>query len=173
MAIKEYLSEEKIKQRVAELGAEISKDYAGEEVVVVGVLNGSFIFMADLVRQMDLPVKMEFIGASSYGDATISSGNVKIHLDLRKDISNQHVLLVEDIVDTGNTIKALQELLSTRKAKSVKVCSFLFKPARLEQDVKIDYLAFEIEDHFVIGYGLDYAGRYRELPYVGIWSEDK
>ncbi len=173
MAIKEYLSEEKIKQRVEELGAEISKDYAGEEVVVVGVLNGSFIFMADLVRQMDLPVKMEFLGASSYGEGTTSSGNVKIHLDLRKDISNHHVLLVEDIVDTGNTIKALQALLSNRNAKSVKVCSFLFKPARLEQDVKIDYLAFEIEDHFVIGYGLDYAGRYRELPYVGIWSEDK
>ncbi len=174
MAIDVYLSEEKIQKRIAELGAEISKDYAGEEeVIVVGVLNGSFIFMADLVRKLDLPVQMEFLGASSYGDETESSGNVKIHLDLRKDISGKHVLLVEDIVDTGNTIKALQELLSGRNAKSVKVCSFLFKPARLVHKVKIDYLAFEIEDHFVIGYGLDYAGRYRELPYVGIWSEEE
>lgn len=173
MAIDVYLSEEKIQTRITELAKQICDDYAGEEVVVVGVLNGSFIFMADLVRKMNLPMTMEFLGASSYGDGTESSGNVKIHLDLRKDIAGKNVLLVEDIVDTGNTIKALQELISGRHAKSVKVCSFLYKPARLIHKVKIDYLAFEIEDHFVIGYGLDYAGKYRELPYVGIWSEDK
>lgn len=173
MAIEEYLSAQKIEKRIKELAAIINKDYKGEELIVVGVLNGCFVFMADLIRKLDLPLTVEFIGASSYGDGTESSGEVKVYLDLKKDIKGKNVLIVEDIVDTGNTVKSLQELLSGREAKSVKVCSFLYKPARLVHKVTIDYLAFEIEDHFVIGYGLDYAGRYRELPYVGIWSEDK
>ena len=171
MAIEVYLSEEKISNRVKELASEISKDFAGEELVVVGVLNGAFIFCADLVRSLDLPVHIEFISASSY-IGTESTGAVKINLDLKGSIEGKNVLLVEDIIDTGLTMKCLREDLLKRNPKSLKLASLLFKPARLEHKVDIDYLAFEIEDHFVIGYGLDYDGRYRELPYIGIYSND-
>jgi len=171
MAIEVYLSEEKISNRVKELALEISKDFAGEELVVVGVLNGAFVFCADLIRSLDLPVHIEFISASSYV-GTESSGEVKINLDIKGSIKGKNVLLVEDIIDTGLTMKCLKENLENRNPKSLKLASLLYKPARLEHKVDIDYLAFEIEDHFVIGYGLDYDGRYRELPYIGIYSHD-
>ena len=173
MAVDVYLSEEKIKNRIKEMGAQITEHYAGEELHIVCVLNGAFMFMADLVREIKLPVILDFISASSYGDKTTSSGELKIKMDLAKDVKGKHVLLVEDIVDTGLTMKVLRKNIEKREAKSVKLASFLFKPARLEHETKIDFLGFEIEDHFVIGYGLDYAGRYRELPYVGIYSPEQ
>jgi len=172
MTVEVYLSQEKIAERVAELGKIITSDFSGEEVVVVGVLNGSFMFTADLVREIKTSVTIEFISASSYGDGTISSGELKINLDLKKDIANKNVIIVEDIVDTGLTLTRLKEDFLKRGPKSLKVASLLFKPARLEHPIDIDYLGFEIEDKFVIGYGLDFAGKYRELPYVGIYSDD-
>lgn len=172
MAIEVYLSEEKIHNRIKELAQEINTEYAGKELHVIGVLNGAFMFTADLVRHLKIPVTLEFMSASSYGDGTVSSGELKINLDIKKDIEDKHVLIVEDIVDTGLTLTVLKKNLQERRPASLKLASFLFKPARLEHKVDIDYLAFEIEDHFVIGYGLDYAGRYRELPYVGIYSPE-
>jgi hypoxanthine phosphoribosyltransferase len=168
--IKDFLSSDKIKNRIKEIAAQINADYAGEELTVVGVLNGSFIFTADLVRQLNVPVNIEFMSASSYGEGTTSSGVVKINLDLKTNIEGKNVLLVEDIVDTGLTITNLIDVLKTRKPKSLKLCSLLYKPARIKHKVKIDYLAFEIPDNFVVGYGLDFAGKYRELPFIGIYQ---
>ncbi|MCR9203453.1 MAG: hypoxanthine phosphoribosyltransferase [Halobacteriovoraceae bacterium] len=170
MSVDQYLSAEKIQARVKEVAAEINKDFHGKQVHIVGVLNGAFMFTADLVRHLNIPVTLEFMSASSYGDSTVSSGDLKINLDIKTDIKDKHVILVEDIVDTGLTISVLKKKFLERAPASLSVASFLFKPARLENEVKIDYLAFEIEDHFVIGYGLDFAGRYRELPYVGIYK---
>lgn len=171
MAVDVYLSEEEIANRIQQLADQINKDYAGKEITVVGVLNGAFMFTADLIRKLNVPVELDFIAASSYGDDTSSSGQVKIEWDLKKEIKGKHILLVEDIVDTGLTIKSLKALLGSREPASIKLASLLFKPARNVHPVDIDYLAFEIEDKFVIGYGLDYAGKYRELPYIGIYSE--
>lgn len=171
MAIDVYLSEEKIATRVKELAEEINRDYADKELHVVGILNGSFMFMADLVRHLKMPVYLDFMSASSY-EGTESTGNLKINLDTRQDLAGKDVLIVEDIVDTGLTVTRLYENLEKRGLSSLKLASLLFKPARLEHKVKIDYLAFEIEDNFVIGYGLDFDGRYRELPYIGIYKED-
>lgn len=171
MAVDVYLSEEEIANRIQQLADQINKDYAGKEITVVGVLNGAFMFTADLIRRLNVPVELDFIAASSYGDDTSSSGQVKIEWDLKKEIKGKHILLVEDIVDTGLTIKSLKALLGSREPASIKLASLLFKPARNVHPVDIDYLAFEIEDKFVIGYGLDYAGKYRELPYIGIYSE--
>ena len=126
------------------------------------------MFCSDLMKKINLPLKLEFISLSSYGDATHSSGSVRLDMDITANIEGKNILIVEDIVDSGLTIKTLMEILSVRKPKSVKLASLLFKPVKLKHNVKIDYLGFEIEDKFVIGYGLDYAGRYRELPYIGI-----
>ncbi len=172
MAVEVYLSQEKIKTRVKEVAEQINKDFSGKELHIIGVLNGAFMFTADLVRHLDVPVTLEFMSASSYGDGTTSSGKLTINLDIKKDIKDKHVLVIEDIVDTGLTLSVLKKNLLERSPASLKLASFLYKPARLEHPVDIDYLCFEIEDHFVIGYGLDYAGRYRELPYVGIYCED-
>ena len=170
MAIDVFISEEKIQERIKELAEVISKDYKGEEVIVVGVLNGCFMFCADLLRELDLPVITEFMAASSYGEGTTTSGQVDILLDIKTDIKGKNVLFVEDIVDTGHTFKKILEMIKTRGPKSVKIASLLSKPARREHEIDIDYLAFEIEDKFVVGYGLDLAGKYRELPYIGIYS---
>jgi hypoxanthine phosphoribosyltransferase len=167
----ELISAESITRRVAELGATITADYkavdANENVVVLGVLKGSVIFLADLVRHIELPLTMDFIGVRSYGDATVSSGVVQITQDLTKPIEGQHVLLVEDIVDTGHTVHYLLDNLLTRKPASLKLCSLLHKPDRAEREVSIDYLGFTIPNKFVVGYGLDVAQRYRNLPYIG------
>lgn len=164
----ELLGEEAIQRRVRELGQAISRDYAQAELlVVVGILNGSFIFMADLVRAIALPVRCEFLGLSSYGHATESSGVVAITKDLGASIEGKDVLVVEDIVDTGLTLAYLRDNLGTRKPASVRVASLLSKPARRQVDVDIDYLGFTIEDRFVVGYGLDRAGLHRNLPYIG------
>ena len=152
------LSAEAIAQRVQELGEEITRDYAGEEVVAIGILNGSFVFMADLVRAIERPLHCEVLGLSSYGDATESSGVVAITKDLGASIEDRHVLVIEDIVDTGLTLAYLLENLGTRKPASLKIASLLSKPARRQVRVDIDYLGFTIEDRFVVGYGLDHAG---------------
>ncbi len=162
------ISEEEIALRVDALGKAITKDFQDEDLVVICVLKGAFIFCSDLIKKINRPLTLEFISLSSYGDSTNSSGNVRLEMDITANIEGRNVLVVEDIIDTGLTIKTLMETLEIRKPKSVKLASLLFKPVKLKHSVKIDYLGFEIEDKFVIGYGLDYAGRYRELPYIGI-----
>lgn len=166
--IKALITEEQLQQRIRELGAQISEDYRGKDLLVIGVLRGSFMFLADLVRAIDHPCPIEFLGLSSYGNRTESSGVVQITSDLTKPIRDLDVLVVEDIIDTGLTMHYLRENLLTRKPKSLKVCSLLEKPSRCIQPVDIDYLGFTIENLFVIGYGLDYHGAYRNLPYVGV-----
>ena len=161
------LSEERIRTRVAELGREIARDYAGRPLVVVGVLKGSFVFLADLIRAIDLPISVDFIGISSYV-GTSSSGVVKITSDLSRPIEDQHVLLVEDIVDTGLTMRYLLENLTSRRPASIQVCALLEKPARAKVKVPIAYRGFAIDDVFVVGYGLDWDGKMRNLPYVGV-----
>ncbi|NVB81334.1 MAG: hypoxanthine phosphoribosyltransferase [Kofleriaceae bacterium] len=167
----ELISAEAIAARVAELGAQITTDYrpliAENDVVVIGVLKGSVIFLADLVRHVALPVVIDFIGISSYGDATVSSGVVQITQDLSRPIEGKHIIVVEDIVDTGHTVHYLLENLATRRPASIRLASLLHKPERQEREVKIDYLGFTIPNKFVVGYGLDVSQRYRNLPYIG------
>lgn len=162
------ISEEEIAIRVEALGKAITDDYQGEELIVVCVLKGSFMFCSDLIKKIQLPIKMEFIALSSYGDGMSSTGNVKLEMDISTSIAGKNVLIVEDIVDTGLTIKTLFKMLEVRQPKSMRLASLLFKPSRNKHPAVIDYLGFEIEDKFVIGYGLDYAGRYREIPYIGV-----
>jgi hypoxanthine phosphoribosyltransferase len=162
------LSAEQIAARVRELGATITKDYTGRSLVLVNVLKGSFVFGSDLMRAIDLPLRVDFLGVRSYGEGTESSGVVQITQDLSRPIEHEDVLIVEDIVDTGLTIAHLMDLLRTRSPASVKVCALLHKPARARVAVKVDYLGFTIEDRFVVGYGLDFAERYRNLPYIGV-----
>ncbi len=162
------ITEEEISMRIDALGKAITKDYEDEDLVVICVLKGAFIFCSDLIKKINRPISLEFISLSSYGDSTNSSGNVRLEMDITANIEGKNVLIVEDIVDSGLTIKTLMDIMAVRKPKSVKLASLLFKPIKLKHQVKIDYLGFEIEDKFVIGYGLDYAGRYRELPYIGI-----
>ncbi len=167
-ALASMLSAEQIRVRVRELGAEITKDYDGKRLVLVCVLKGSFVFAADLARAIDLPLRIDFLGVRSYGAGTETSGVVQITQDLARPIEHDHVLLVEDIVDTGLTIAHLIELLRTRAPASVRVCSLLHKPARARTPIGIDYLGFTIEDRFVVGYGLDFGEQYRNLPYIGV-----
>jgi hypoxanthine phosphoribosyltransferase len=164
----ELLSAEQIRQRVSALGAEITREYAGKSLVLLCVLKGSFVFAADLARAIDLPLRVEFLGVRSYGDDTRSSGVVQITQDLTKPIAGDHVVLVEDIVDTGLTLSYLREQLLARMPASVKVCALLHKPSRSVKPVEIDYLGFTVDDVFVVGYGLDHAERYRNLSYVGV-----
>jgi hypoxanthine phosphoribosyltransferase len=163
------LSAAQIAARVAELGAQITRDYADRRLVLVSVLKGSFVFTADLARAIDIPsVRVEFLGVRSYGEGTSTSGVVQITQDLVKPIEGEDVLIVEDIVDTGLTIAHLLDLFRTRHPASLKVCSLLHKPARTKIEVPIHYLGFTIEDRFVVGYGLDWAERYRNLPFIGV-----
>jgi hypoxanthine phosphoribosyltransferase len=162
------LTRETLDARVRELGAQIKADYEGKNMLLVCVLKGSFVFAADLARAIDLPMKIDFLGTRSYGDGTESSGVVQITQDLSRPIEDVHVLLVEDIVDSGLTIAHLLKLLRTRNPASLKVCSLLHKPARAKIEVPIDYLGFSIEDRFVVGYGLDHAEVYRNLPFLGV-----
>lgn len=157
-----------LRERVSELGREITRDYTGKQLVLVSVLKGSCVFAADLMRAIDLPLRLEFFGVRSYGDLTSSSGVVQITLDLAHPIAGMDVLIVEDIVDTGLTLSYLVEQLRARNPKTLKVCALLHKPARMKRPAEIDYLGFTIEDVFVVGYGLDHAERYRNLPYIGV-----
>src|SRR5271163_2457365 len=162
------ISAEEIAARVREIGADITRDYAGRQLVLVCVLKGSFVFAADLARAIDLPLRIDFLGVRSYGEGTESSGVVQITQDLTRPIEHEDILIVEDIVDTGLTIAHLMELFRTRHPASLKVCALLHKPARTRVEVPIDYLGFTIEDRFVVGYGLDWAERYRNLPFIGV-----
>jgi len=167
----ELISAEAIAARVAELGAQITAEYAplakSTDVVVIGVLKGSVIFLADLVRHIGAPVYVDFIGISSYGDATVSSGVVQITQDLSRPIEGKHVIVVEDIVDTGHTVHYLLENLATRRPASIKLASLLHKPERAERQIEIHYLGFTIPNKFVVGYGLDVSQQYRNLPFIG------
>jgi hypoxanthine phosphoribosyltransferase len=167
----ELISADAIAARVAEIGAQITAEYAplarSTDVVVIGVLKGSVIFLADLVRQIAAPIFVDFIGISSYGDATVSSGVVQITQDLSRPIEGKHVIVVEDIVDTGHTVHYLMENLATRRPASIKLCSLLHKPERAERKVEIHYLGFTIPNKFVVGYGLDIAQQFRNLPFIG------
>jgi hypoxanthine phosphoribosyltransferase len=162
------LSPEVIAERVRELGSQIAREFDGASLVLVCVLKGSFVFTADLMRAIALPVRVDFLGVRSYGEGTESSGVVQITQDLSRPIEGEDVLIVEDIVDTGLTIAHLMDLLRTRQPRSVKVCALLHKPSRARVDIKVDYVGFTIDDRFVVGYGLDFAEKYRNLPYIGV-----
>jgi hypoxanthine phosphoribosyltransferase len=165
------ISREEITARTAEMAAEITRDYLDRELVMVGVLKGAFVFLADLARQVELPVEIDFVAVSSYGADTESSGVVKIVKDLDLDIEGKDVLLVEDIVDTGLTLKYLTGMLRERGPSSVEVCALLNKPDARKVDIEVRYCGFDVPPLFVVGYGLDYAERYRQLPYVGVLTE--
>ncbi len=162
------ISKEAIDARVRELGAQIAAEYTQKPLVLVCVLKGSFIFAADLARAIDSSLRVDFLGVRSDGEGTESSGVVQSTQDLSRPIAGEDVIIVEDIVDTGLTIAHLMDLFRTRGPRSVKVCALLHKPARAKVEVKIDYLGFTIEDRFVVGYGLDFAEKYRNLPYIGV-----
>ena len=161
-------SQEQLRQRVKELGAQITADYAGKEPVLASVLRGSYIFMADLTRAIDLPVTVDFMAVSSYGAGTKSSGQVEIKKDLSDSIEGRDLIIVEDILDSGNTLFYLMEILKARKPASIRICTLMDKPDRRTQPIVADYVGFTIPDAFVVGYGLDYNEKYRNLPYVGI-----
>ena len=161
------ISEEEVNRRIAELGKQISEDYAGKSLHIVTVLKGGVFFSCELAKRITLPVSLDFMSVSSYGDETKSSGVVKIVKDLDEPIKEKNVLVVEDIVDSGRTLSYLLDYLKARDPKSLKLCTMLDKPSRRVVPVHVDYTAFEIPDEFVVGYGLDYAQRYRNLPYIG------
>ena len=163
-------SEEQLQQRVREMGAEIARDYEGKNPIMVCILKGSIMFYADLLRSMPIPVTLDFMAVSSYGNKTKSSGEVEIRKDLSGSIENKHVIIVEDIVDSGFTLSYLTRMLASRGAASIKLCTLLDKPSRRAEGItlKSDYCGFEIPDEFVVGYGLDYSEKYRNLPYIGV-----
>jgi len=171
---KVFISALEIEQTVARLGRQIN-DYYSEKpdlnLLVIGLLRGSFVFMADLIRQIELPLTVDFMTVSSYGDATASTGNVKVVMDLDEPVEGKDVLMVEDIIDTGNTFNKVIGLIRYRKPRSLKICTFLSKPSRRQVEVPIDFCGLEIPDEFVCGYGLDYAQKYRNLPYIGILKQ--
>lgn len=162
------LDEAEIQKIVTRVGQQITEDYRGRNLVLVSVLKGSVVFMADLMRAIDLPLSIDFMVVSSYGNGTESSGQVKIIKDLDLDLSGQDLLLVEDILDTGRTLYSLREILKMRSPSSVRICTFLDKPERRKADIQADYIGAEVPDEFVVGYGLDFAQRYRNLPYLGV-----
>ena len=161
------LTEEEVDTRIRELGEQISRDYAGKKVHLICVLKGGVFFMCELAKRISVPVSMDFLSVSSYGNGTSSSGAVKIIKDLDESIEGEEVLIVEDIIDSGNTIHYLVEILYKRQPKSIRICTLLDKPDRRVADVHVDYCGFEIPDEFVVGYGLDYAQKYRNLPFIG------
>ena len=166
--VRVMISEEEVDQRIEELGRQISEDYAGKEVHLICILKGSVFFMCELAKRITVPVSMDFMSVSSYGDGTSSSGIVKIAKDLDETLEGKNVIVIEDIIDSGRTLSYLLEVLSKRAPKSMKLCTLLDKPDRRVCQVTVDYLGFEIPDEFVVGYGLDYAQKYRNLPYIGV-----
>jgi hypoxanthine phosphoribosyltransferase len=166
--IREMISEQDVDKRIEELGKQISEDYAGETVHLVCILKGSVFFTCELAKRISLPVTLDFMSVSSYGDGTASSGRVKIAKDLDESLEGKNVIVIEDIIDSGNTLSYLLEILGKRDPKSLKLCTLLDKPDRRVREVKVDYVGFAIPDEFVVGYGLDYAQKYRNLPYVGV-----
>ena len=167
-----FYTEEQIKTKIKEMGKQISSDYEGHELVLIGVLKGSVMFMADLMKELTIPCSMDFMAVSSYGNSTTTSGVVRILKDLDFEIEGKDVLIVEDIIDSGVTLKYLMEYLNRRKPKSLDIACLLNKPDRRKVDMDVKYLGFDVPDYFLIGYGLDYAEKYRNLPYIGILKEE-
>ncbi len=168
-SIKPYISEEDILKRVEELAKEIDKDFEGEDVLLIGLLRGSVVFLSDLCRKLKTADTLDFMVVSSYGNGMESSRNVKIIKDLEENVKDRNVLIVEDIIDTGNTLKKVKEIIETREPKKIKIVTLLDKPERREvDDIEVDYVGFKIPDEFVVGYGIDFAQKHRTLPYVGI-----
>jgi hypoxanthine phosphoribosyltransferase len=168
---KPFLTSEQIQARVKELADTISRDYVGKEILAVGILKGAFMFLSDISRHIQVPVSIDFIVASSYIKSK-TTGEVKIHADIREDIQDRHVVLFEDIVDTGLTLKYIKDTLIDRGAASLKICTFLNKPAHRQVELDLDYIGYEIPDQYVVGYGLDYDNKFRNLPYIAIFRED-
>lgn len=166
------ISEEQLAKKVSELAKQIEKDFQGEELLVVGILKGASVFVADLIRKINLDVNIDFMSVSSYGNSTESSGTVKILKDLDVNIEGKNVLIVEDIIDSGLTLSNLVAALETRNPKSLKLCTLLDKPQRRKANIFVDYVGFVIEDKFIVGYGIDYAEKYRNLPYIGIVGQE-
>ena len=171
--IHELISEADVAAKIAELGAQISKDYDGEEIYMLCILKGGVFFMTELAKHITVPVSLDFMSVSSYGSQTRSSGNVRIIKDLDTPIEGMHVLVVEDIIDTGRTLAYLLDNLQQRNPKSLKLCTLLDKPEERVTEVDVDYVGFQIPDKFVVGYGLDYDQHYRNLPYIGIVEFDE
>jgi len=169
--MKVLIDEQKIENRVAELSAQIAADYNDKNLVVIGILKGAVLFMADLIKKIDIPLSIDFMAVSSYGKSTRSSGIVRILKDLDEEIEGKDVLIVEDIVDTGLTLKFLAENILSRNPKSLRVCCLLDKPSRRKVAVSVDYVGFEIPDEFVVGYGLDYDQKFRNMPFIGVIDE--
>ena len=170
---KVLLTEDQIRRRVAELGERISSDYADDPPILVNVLKGGVIFLADLIRAIPLPVEIDFMEVSSYGDGTSSTGVVRILEDLSLSVTGRHVLLVEDIVDTGHTLQYIMDNLATRHPKSVKICTLLDRRGRRETEVPLDYVGFVVPNKFVVGYGLDLAQKYRNLPHIAVLDDEE
>ena len=171
--IKEFLyTEEQIAAKVQEIGKKVSEDYDGKDLVLVGILKGSIPFMADLIRKVTIPCVMDFMAVSSYGSSTESSGVVRILKDLDFEIENKDVLIVEDIIDSGTTLSYLLDYLKRRNPSSINIACLLNKPSRRKTDIAVKYVGYEVQDYFLVGYGLDYAEKYRNLPYIGILKEE-
>lgn len=167
------ISESELKKRIKELGEQITKDYRNkEELVIIGILKGSVVFLSDLIRNISLPLKIDFMTVSSYGNSAVSTGNITIKKDLDCDIAGKHVVIAEDIIDSGITLSNLVKILEKRNPASLKICALLDKKERREAEIDVDYIGFEIPNEFIVGYGLDYAENYRNLPYVGILKRE-
>jgi hypoxanthine phosphoribosyltransferase len=166
------ISKEELQKRVAELGAEISKDYKGQSILAISVLKGAVLFMSDLIRVLNIETKIDFMAVSSYGSSTESTGVVRILKDLDSNIQGENVIIVEDIIDSGLTLKYLKEYLMARNPKSLKICTLLDKPERRVADISADYIGFSIENKFIVGYGLDFNQKYRNLPYISYLEEE-
>lgn len=166
------IDEDKLAKRIKEIGQEISEDFAGEEIMLVGILKGASVFMSDLIRQISLPVYIDYMVVSSYGNSAETSGVVRIIKDLEDNIDEKNIIIVEDIIDTGLTLSYLKQNLLSRNPKTLKICTLLDKPARREKEIDIDYRGFEVPDEFIIGYGIDYAEKYRNLPFVGLLKRE-
>ena len=166
------ITESKLKERIIELGKEISIDYKGKDILAIGILKGSVIFMADLIRNIESNVSIDFMIVSSYGNSSTTCGKITIKKDLDTDIKGKHVLIVEDIIDSGVTLSKLKEELLKREPESLKICTLLNKPERRTAEIDVDYIGFDTPNEFIIGYGLDYAEKYRELPYIGVLKRE-
>lgn len=166
------IPEVKLQARLKEIADEINHDYAGKEIVAICVLKGSFIFFSDIIRHLDMPLSCEFLGVSSYGNKKVSSGEVKVTLDINEPLENRHVVIFEDIVDSGLTLSYITHALRARRPASLKTCALLLKPESLKTQIDVDYLGFKIGKEFVVGYGIDFAGKYRELPFIGFLEHE-
>ena len=168
---KVLIGEDELRAIVKRLGEQITEDYKGKDVLLIGILKGSVIFMADLMRAIDLPCNIDFMAVSSYGSGTESSGRVKINKDLDNDIQGKDIIIIEDILDSGKTLYYIRDILSARKPASIKICTLFDKPERREADIKADYIGSLVPNEFIVGYGLDYAEYYRNLPFIGVLKE--